>query len=450
MSSASRVASRFLTKPNLSLWGWREAREFSNKDELAQYLKDHPKANKDLHWVKDQKREPKSETDFVQGWSGSRTEAVSKYRTGDYKHTPLKGKMKKAAVEDIKKNARGVLRTYAHHLPGDDVDNLHELISTQSSLLTEALKAGDLTGADAETVNLMIMDSVHNLVYQTHESYHRQLGDHGVRHIKGNIDTQNDVFDALAKSGKKVSSLQRLQAMMVQINHDMGYTAAPSKADIKYTGKHKEFSSDIFQSEYEDGYREVFGDDTDKMVEWIKTHDSDQINWDDDPVGSAIRVADNLSLFAKEKLPGLFRFVPGAIEDLEELGAASKAKDEAKGEEIKVRLKKKVEDSELSAPIKKALLNAAEEVSLITAKFTLGMLGGKLGVISFKDGHLNVEVDQDPYDTKLQQLFDMGQRQFGKLAEAYGYKDFTGDSFDFQKDGKTVLGITYKKVKGSK
>jgi hypothetical protein len=434
MSQARRIVARFLA-----------AREFPSNKALEQYLKEHPKADKKFHWVKDEKKKPTGELEFIQDWNSSREETMKEYRTGSFKHTPLKGTLEKEHIGEIKKNALGVIRTYSRHLPGDDVNDLRDLVDTQKDLITEALEEGSLKKVDAEEVNKIVMRAVHDLVYQTHESYNRSLGDHGIKHIMGNINTQNNIFDALGKAEKKVPALSRLQAMLVQVNHDLGYTAAPAKAGLQYTGKHKEFSNDIFQSEYRDEYEKVFGeDDTDKVKDWIETHDSDNIDWEKDPVGSAVRVADNLSLYSKEKLPGLFRLIPGAIDSLEELGTAYREKNQEKGDEIRKKLDTMVDESKLNVALKKALKNSVSEISLKTAPFTLGMLGGKLGDISFTNNRLEVHIEKDGYDTRLQKMFDMGQKQFQKLAEAYGYTDKQikkAEEFEFKREGKSVLRV---------
>jgi len=44
MNPANRVLIRFLS-----------AREFSDDDALQQYFKEHPKAKKELHWVKEKR-----------------------------------------------------------------------------------------------------------------------------------------------------------------------------------------------------------------------------------------------------------------------------------------------------------------------------------------------------------------------------------------------------------
>jgi len=454
MNPANRVLIRFLY-----------AREFPNDEALQQYFKEHPKAKKELHWTKEKKRPQKDELAFIQDWQESREKELEEFRIGNFTPKTLTGKISPSHVKDIRQNIINTLKTYTHNLPADDGQSLRDLADMQSDLLKDALDSDALKDIDAEEINKVLIKTVHDLAYQTHESYRRSLGDHGIRHIKGNIDTQNNIFDALEKSGKKIPPLDRLKALLVQVNHDLGYTAAPAKADLRHTGKHKSFSSDIFQSEYQDEYEKIFGEkETEGLIKIIETHDSSDIDWDDDPIGSAVRIADNLSLYTKEKLPGLFKLIPGAIDQLEELGdayrKASEATDEKKkqeaekdGEKVKLKLEKMVNSSSINAPLKKALNNAVKEVTISTAKFTLGMLGGKLGDMEFKDNALNITIEQSEYETRLQKVFDMGQKQFAKLAEAYGYdKNQVRDAkeFEFKRDGKTLIKVSLASEKAKK
>ena len=430
----------------------KTGKEFPTGEALQKYLEEHPKADKRRHWVTDEKENKKveegsksnPEIGYVRKWGKARASKLESMRTGSFTPTPISGTLGAKSVKGIQKNAKKLLRTYSAHLPGDDVDNMRDFIDDLGDTLDSALSSGDFKGVKASAMDKIMHDAIEDLVFQTHESYKRQLGDHGIRHIVGNIKTQNQVYDALDKAGKKISAADRLKAMLIMVNHDLGYTAAPAATDLKYTGKHKEYGSKIFKSERGDNYQDLFGDGLDEFVHLIETHDSDEIDWDKDPVGSGIRVADNLSLYAKDKLPGLFRLVPDGLDVLEELGRAATAKppDDDEVERIKKSLKEKVQNTGLSSALKDALLNAAQEVSRFTPRFTLGMLGGHVGSINFKDGSLVVKVKKDAYDTQLQKLFDMGQSQFNKLAKSYGVDKVTDNKFELSKNGKSVLKLS--------
>jgi hypothetical protein len=381
--------------------------------------------------------------EFIGGWAKSKQRALSNWRTGKAEHQSVSGKLDKKNVRTAFKNARSVLKTYAKNLPGDDVNDIHGFLRDQEDLMEDALGEGSFDGVSSKAIDKMMSDAVDSLVYQTAESYNRQLGDHGVRHIKGNIDTMNSIFDALGEHGmgeESIGKKDRFMAAMVMVNHDIGYTAKPARTTIEYTGEHKKYSSQIFDKKLKKNYESVFGkDSTEKIRGWIETHDSDEIDWDGDPIASSVRVSDNLSLYAKEKLPAVFKYVPGAIEDLEEIHKAYQGGKKERVEEIKTNLKKKIKESKFPKPMQKALMNAAKEVFAKSGKFALGILGGEVGKMDYDGQALNIEIKKNDYDTRLQKMFDMGQLQFKKFAESYGIEDLKAKDFEFKRDGDTVL-----------
>jgi len=188
----------------------------------------------------------------------------------------------------------------------------------------------------------------------------------------------------------------------------------------------------LFRDHYSDRYASVFGEPALADIEHrIATHDDAGIDWQKDAMTSAVRVADNLSLYAQDKLPQLFRLVPNSIPKLEAIQTAQIAGDKARVAEIKGELEQAIREAPLTPPMREALLNASQEVSGLTPKFTLGMLGGSVHDIGFEDGGLRVTIEESEYDTRLSTMFDMGQRQFGKFAEAYGTDKVQGHTFDF-------------------
>jgi hypothetical protein len=348
------------------------------------------------------------------------------------------GAVTKDSVQVIMKNAHSFIDAYKEVSLPEDVDQIKEYLSDLDSMLTKNVD-GILKDVNATRLNNVVQACVENLVYQTYESYTRQLGDHGVRHILGNIRTQNSIFDSLEKAGKKVSAKDRLQALIIQSNHDIGYATDPARENFKYAGMHKEYSTQIIKESIGADLEAVFGDAGAEYIYYATgTHDDAYIDWDNDLVASAVRVADNLSLYSGEKLPALFREIPGSIEILESMHKTKKdteeketdSDEEKKGkkttrkteiDKLKEQLKEKVNGAtDVSSQLKEALLQASKEVSDMTPKFTLGMLGGKLDKYDFKGNTLKVRIKKDNYMTRLMELgFDLGQSQFGKLAEAY-------------------------------
>lgn len=383
---------------------------------------------------------------FLKNWASDKEKALKEWSTKETKPKPVKGKLGTDSIKNVFQNARSRLSQYATNLPGDDVDSMHSFLQDQHDLVHQAVKDGDLKDVDAGELDTMMSEAVDNLVYQTQESYKRQLGDHGIRHIKGNIDTSNKVLDALENqdSKRKTSAKDRLMMSMTHVNHDLGYTAEPARMGFEHTGEHKEYSDGLFKDQMGDRYKKVFGEDgAKKMSEMISTHDSSDIDWDKDPLASSVRVGDNLSLYSGEKLPALFRLVDGSMDVLEKIhkGSTGKPPDEDAVTKGREELIEKLKKSNLPGTMKQALANAAKEVSRFTPRFTLGMMGGHLDKMDFDGERLSVKVKKDEYDERLQKMFDMGQSQFKKLAESYGIKDLSADRFDFKKDKKTVLEV---------
>jgi hypothetical protein len=141
-------------------------------------------------------------------------------------------------------------------------------------------------------------------------------------------------------------------------------------------------------------------------------------------------LSDNLALFSKEKLPGMFKYVSGGKAFLTKMGEAAKTKDTASFEKLRDGLYKSIEASTLSPALKRDLKSSVKEISYVTPKFTLGVLAGEVSGISKKSGKINIDIQYNVYDSFLQKHFDMGQRQTKKLLEDYGHTDFTKTTYD--------------------
>ena len=325
-------------------------------------------------------------------------------------------------IKEIRDNAYKELSRYKSELAPDTYKMCEEFIDKTTDLLDKALKEGELDGVDSKSLDGIMRDSVQKLVFQDIESRKRQLGDHGVRHILGNFNMQEQIFDSLDKAGIHVTPKERFMAAVVQINHDIGYTSEISifKSD-KY---HKQYSGKLFEAE-KDKFSGVFNpDELAFMKNAIETHDDSSLNWQLDPINSAIRMSDNLALFSAEKLPTLFKEIPGSLDILSEMKVAAMNGDHDSFAVLKADLREKVYDSDLPYQIKRDLMHAADEVNERSADFTLGMVAGKIGEISFdeKESYLNVSIQYDDTRAMLQQMgfFDMEVKQFNKLAKELG------------------------------
>lgn len=295
---------------------------------------------------------------------------------------------------------------------------------------------------DAGQLDDMMAKNIDKLAHQEIEARKRQLGDHGIRHVVGNIravDAMLDDPDLPATTG-----LQRMMALQTMVDHDMGYTVGVVAKSIPATEYHPQYSEKYAKAQ---GYEKLFGaGEAKEMTRMVREHAETDLDWKGDTLMSVVRTADNTALFNREKLPALFYDVPGATDELYKLQLAQVG---GTGKQVtpKVQenLRKLVEDSGIDDRHKAELLMAVDEVSPYTGKFSLGMAAGEIEGYDYANGVMGIKVVGKPERELLNGLFDLGDRQFDKFAEAY---DTTGNpsvgGLDFSKGGKKVLHIDYE------
>lgn len=280
----------------------------------------------------------------------------------------------------------------------------------------------------------LTMDALDTLAVQENEGLGRQLGDHGVHHINGNIDSALQMLE----EHPGTDSFEDMAAVYVTaIYHDTGYLTAPSH-DFLDEG-HPRWSTQHYDANVRSLVAQALGDETaGEISHVIRTHDSTDMDWNNDFIGSAFRVADNTALFQEDKLPPLFRNVPGNTDILVKMTSKEISLDDAKSQ-----MMDNVSKTSYSKQVKSELSRAVSEVNPMTGKFTSGMLGGKLQGFTWNKDHFVVNLKLDKQSTIYQKVLDLGQRQFVKFAEAYGADPakFMNDlKFEFTgKTGKTLL-----------
>jgi len=317
----------------------------------------------------------------------------------------VSGKINSNKSETIADNMRSVLDAYSHTLPGDVTSRANKMVT----IMERRMKL--CKNLDVTLLNKLSQDAMHKMVFQEIESRRRQLGDHGIRHLTGNIIFKDQILDVIP--GKR-SPEDKLMLDFVMLEHDIGYTSKASKENFGKT--HREDSAEFISGETD--YSKLFGEDKAKwMKEIIKTHDSGNMEWEKQPLESAIRLSDNLALFYPEKLPALFRS----------------------------ELNKNIDDSNLDKLLKRDLKMAVDEVFIKTGKFSLGLFAGTIDKISYdKKKGVAVDIKSNEYEKRLQILFDMGQSQFKKLADAYNINDKdlkSKNEIQFKKGNKSLLNI---------
>jgi hypothetical protein len=339
------------------------------------------------------------------------------------------------ATGQVKQDIDERMNQIGDFLHEDSAAKIKDTVSEMDDILKEA-------GVSGELRHQLAMDAVDSLAVQDNESFARQLGDHGINHISGNIHASLAI--AQQHPGEDTVE-QAAQIYLAHIFHDTGYTTEPSRGFLDEG--HPRWSMEHYDANLRETVSDALGERVAGNVSHlIRTHSSSDIDWDNDTLGTAVRVADNVALFQKEKLPALFRHVPGNIEVLTELGEKKISVEQAQK-----RMRANNAKAKVSGKIRKQLDSAVGEVSAITPKFTIGMLGGLLNGFSWQDGHLIISMKRDKSSDAIQKLLDLGQRQFAKFAETYGIpKGMLQDDLEFEfkdKEGKTLLETVVEELK---
>jgi len=278
---------------------------------------------------------------------------------------------------------------------------------------------------DDDSIREILLESVDALAVQENESLSRSLGDHGVRHLLGDVDAALSILETVPGFD---SPQTKAVVTLAGVFHDSGYLTEPSHFFLD--SEHPHHSTQHYEANISPMIKDALGDAADALLKkTIETHYSNELDWENDPVASAFRVADNVALFHKEKLPGLIHHVPENKQVIFDF--ADKKIDVP--EAIK-RMKANIKSSSLSDSVKAVLSHAADEFSPVLVKNTLGMLAGEIKGFDWQDNSLVVKVKRDQENLKMHQVFDLGQKNFTKFAEAFGVdpKKFeTENKFEF-------------------
>lgn len=305
---------------------------------------------------------------------------------------------------DVKSAISQRLKQIGNYIPVDSSKTINATVSELDSYLEKC-------GTSSETRHRLAMEAVDALSAQENESLSRSLGDHGINHIRGNIDFSLGLANEIPGAD---SDSDKAQILLTNIFHDTGYMTEPSRMFLD--SAHARWSQQHYDENISPLVEDALGKrEARKVSTMIRTHASTDIDYENDPVGTAVRMADNMSLFHREKLPGLLRYIPQNIGVLETF-----ARGKISLEDARQLMEENVKASKLSREVKKALLKSVNEVSPLTPKFTLGMTGGEVKKFKWTGDHIKVTLKKSDNYTRLQKLLDLGQRQFGKYAETYG------------------------------
>lgn len=276
------------------------------------------------------------------------------------------------------------------------------------------------------------MEMTDTLVAQESEAMTRQLGDHGIHHIQGNIEMATTILEKIPGQD---TDRARAQVYIANVFHDTGYLTEPSRNFLDEG--HPRWSAEHYDENMRPLVAQAIGPRAARdITHMITTHAGTDIDWKADPVASAVRVSDNLALFQREKLPPVFR-VTGNVGTLVDLhnGRIDVAT-------ARQRMIANIGKTSFSERVKSQLIKGANEVNERTGKFTLGMLGGRVDSVNWTGEHLKVALRENRNDTVLNKLLDLGQKQLAKFAKSYHIdpNEFLKNlAFKFPPDGPTVL-----------
>jgi hypothetical protein len=353
-----------------------------------------------------------------------------------------RGPLDRKAWNAIKRNIDAHLGEHAAYMTTDTQKLAKRELSRQLGLF---IKTG--LAKNARLLDKYMDHATDVLAYQELHAWRRQLGDHGVRHITEDQRMTDAMLRELGGVVGHVSARERLLASIALTYHDIGYTAKPARETLAGTKLHQVYSAQFVRQQ--PVLQKLLGKDMDRVCDWIERHQDADIDWAEDPVGSAIRLSDNLALFAHEKLPALFRYVPGAVGLLQEMATDLKEGALPRVKQHKARLRKMIDGARLQPAMKHNLMAAVDDIFELTPKFTLGMLAGHTLEPKFDGQTMHIPIQYSAFSKTLQDLFQMGQEQFIKLGDSYNLKPADVERGEFTFTNKRGIPVLHCKVVGA-
>lgn len=384
--------------------------------------------------------------------NNQKTKNLQEIAEGKAKRAAVAGAISTTNIKDVIKNMRNEADLYTSYLAPDTAVRMRDFISSYESILYEGTRNKEFKDIQAKDLDDFGIDAVQKMMHQEIESNRLSFTDHGIRHLEGNTQRQLELMDQMGNP----TAIEKLSALAIMTNHDMGYTIKEVRDGANPGGGvHQKASGEMFDDQKSTwNENKVFtSKQFDRVSEAIKTHDSTEMSSDN--LLTTTRISDNMALFAKEKLPSMFKYVKGGSTDLVEMGkvASSFKKNKDKGldtaqdvaafEVLRNNLYKKIDASKMHENLKRDLKAAVSTSNIKTPKFALGVLAGEISSIKGdKKGKATIEIQYSAWDSFLQNHFDMGQKQTKKLLGDYGITDFTKTEYD-------IGGVVKLKVVGA-
>lgn len=199
-----------------------------------------------------------------------------------------------------------------------------------------AKKHMDAIGVDEQKQHTILADIRNELTSQQIEAESRALGDHGIRHIFGNIERGEHYLSTRAD----VSSEEKLAVLVAQVYHDEGYTFTYkdelAKIDVNNSGLLRDGkdgdhdkASLLVWNEKEKLFDDVFSEETKQRIQraigehnvGIKDEDRGgaetirmNTSLESDVIVSTVHICDKLALSQREKFSELLLSNPELVE----------------------------------------------------------------------------------------------------------------------------------------
>jgi SPP1 gp7 family putative phage head morphogenesis protein len=289
-------------------------------------------------------------------------------------------------------------------------------------------------GVDDAAAREYALELTRLIAAQDFEAAGRTLGDHGVHHIIQDLRMAREILDAdpdYAHDPAKVAALSIAVAL-----HDIGYMTYPARLFLD--DLHGHWSAVYYNAAHFERVAEMLGEDVATSIgQWIEYHDTTTIDFESFPELSALGIADNFALFHHEKMPPMLRSVPANVGVLTRLAAGKISLDQAHD-----AMRFNIAQANIPDRLKAQLSNSIDEVSGVLPKYTLGMVGAKVGSIEWASDHPRITLERYRANEALGKIVDFNGKQFHKLAETY-----RTNADDFVKSGRLLLRDHDGKVK---
>ena len=336
--------------------------------------------------------------------------------------------------EAVQKSVEGHVRQLVQDgtLPPEGAEKLVKMTANMTRLAKEA-------GVEPHLYADLMARNIAKVGLQESKAEERTLSDHGVRHITVNVEQAHKVLDALKGGGLGVEPMDYLAAAQVMIDHDLGYTI-PAIHQGGFAVKdnyHPQASRVLWEQQPE--MSKIFGrEGWAEMGRLIESHSGSDLDWEGDPLGSAVRMADNTHLFA-DKMPEVLFDNKKGVELMAKLHLLKKHTGYSKENSAPAGLKEGIDQlkkalmshiegrSDIPTKQRQRLIKAANEIMPFTDTFLVSRLAGRSPEFKFdsEKKSMGVRIEHSSVRGAIADVFgaDEEDKQFMKMLEDFGIKE---------------------------